>query len=50
MANSTQEAEFSVEGIWHEFPMGYHLGASGKRLPEGVWKDPAMRKKIYQYW
>jgi len=29
--------------------MGYHLGASGKKLADGVWSDVEQRKKIYEY-
>lgn len=49
MANASLEAQFSVEGIWHESPMGYHVGGSGDALPDEVWNDIERRKRIYDY-
>ena len=49
VANVTVEQKFSVEGIWAEKPMGYHLKRSGGLLPGGVWESPEQRKKIYEY-
>ena len=49
VANASIEAAFSVERVWHDSPMGYHLGADGN-LPAGVWDDESQRKKIYEYW
>ncbi|KAF3903821.1 hypothetical protein AA313_de0206134 [Arthrobotrys entomopaga] len=49
MANGSIEAQFSVEAVWHERPMGYHTGWSGARLPGDVWGTPEKRKHIYEY-
>ncbi|KAF3936142.1 hypothetical protein ABW19_dt0200930 [Dactylella cylindrospora] len=49
MANATTESQFSVENVWHESPMGFHLGWSGARLPEGVWDSEDQRKRVYEY-
>ena len=49
MANASLEAQFTVEGIWHERPMGYHVGGSGNALPDEVWNDIEKRKRIYDY-
>ncbi|KAF3923046.1 hypothetical protein ABW20_dc0104886 [Dactylellina cionopaga] len=49
MANGTIEAQFSVEAVWHERPMGYHTGWSGARLPGDVWGTAEKRKQIYDY-
>ncbi|KAL8701933.1 MAG: hypothetical protein Q9224_000261 [Gallowayella concinna] len=46
MAPAVKEAEFSVENIWHDKPMGYRLDHT---LPNSVWGDKAQRKKIYDY-
>lgn len=46
MAPGSKEAEFSVENIWHDKPMGYRLDHI---LPDSVWGDQAQRKKIYAY-
>ena len=49
VASGTQEEHFSVEGIWHEKPMGYHVRDGGENLAEDVWKDPEKRKKTFDY-
>ena len=46
MAPATKEAEFSVENIWHDEPMGYRLDHT---LPDSVWGNQTLRKKIYGY-
>lgn len=46
MAPASKEAEFSVENIWHEKPMGYRATTV---LPDSVWGDSDKRKQIYQY-
>ncbi|KAF3925868.1 hypothetical protein ABW20_dc0104090 [Dactylellina cionopaga] len=48
MATPVQESAFSVENVWHQSPMGYHLGANDK-LPEGVWDTEDQRQKVYEY-
>lgn len=49
MANTTMESRFSVEQVWSNEPMGYHMGWSGKLLPGGVWNDPQQREKIWKW-
>lgn len=49
MANGTMESQFSVEHVWSNEPMGYHLGWSGARLPGEVWNDPEQREKILNW-
>ncbi|KAL8915227.1 MAG: hypothetical protein Q9171_000346 [Xanthocarpia ochracea] len=46
MAPASKEAEFSVENIWHDEPMGYRLDHT---LPDSVWGNQSLRKKIYGY-
>lgn len=40
---------FSVEEVYHEKPMGYHLRSGAMHLPEGVWKSRDHRKEIIKY-
>ena len=47
MASPEVEARFSVEGIWYDQPMGYHLGSGG--LHKEVWEDPQQRRQIFEY-
>lgn len=49
MANTTMESRFSVEQMWSEEPMGYHMGWSGERLPAAVWDDPRRRSRIWRW-
>jgi hypothetical protein len=49
MANTTMESHFSVEQVWYNEPMGYHMGWSGARLPEDVWDDPRQREQIWKW-
>lgn len=49
MANGTTESRFSVEQVWSDEPMGYHLGWGGARLAKGVWNDPQKREKIWNW-
>ncbi|KAI4201613.1 MAG: hypothetical protein LQ350_003092 [Teloschistes chrysophthalmus] len=46
MAPASKEAEFSVENVWHDKPMGYRLD---HHLPDSVWGDQVQRKQIYEY-
>ncbi|KAL8693437.1 MAG: hypothetical protein Q9218_001747 [Villophora microphyllina] len=46
MAPASKEAEFSVENVWHDKPMGYRLD---HQLPNSVWGDENQRKRIYGY-
>ncbi|KAK6542848.1 hypothetical protein TWF694_006787 [Orbilia ellipsospora] len=49
MANARKESEFSVESVWHQSPMGYHLTLKADELPTGVWANQDRRKQIYDY-
>jgi len=49
VANEAQEEHFSVESIWHESPIGFHVQDGGENLAEDVWKDPVRRKKNFDY-
>lgn len=46
VASGAQEDHFSVEGVWHDKPMGYHVQAD---LAEDVWQDPQRRKGNFEY-
>lgn len=46
MAPASKEAEFSVENVWHDRPMGYRVDTI---LPDSVWGDSNKRKQIYEY-
>ena len=47
MANATQEAEFSVDRVYHEQPMGYHVPRGSTTGP--VWAETGIRKKIFDH-
>jgi len=49
VANGEQEQHFSVENVWHEQPMGYHVRDGGENLADEVWKKPERRKAIFNY-
>lgn len=49
VASAVQQEHFSVEDVWHEKPMGYHVPEGGTRLHEDVWKDQHKRQKIFEY-
>lgn len=49
VANGEERAHFTVEDIWHEKPLGYHVREGGKNLPEVVWKSRDQRKEIFRY-
>ena len=49
MASAEVEAGFSVEGVWHDKPMGYHLGSSGVGLHKDVWDNVQQRHHIFEY-
>ncbi|PQE22267.1 hypothetical protein CJF32_00004624 [Rutstroemia sp. NJR-2017a WRK4] len=49
VASGEQEDHFSVENLYHDEPMGYHVRDGGEVLPDAVWKDPQKRKKIFDY-
>jgi len=49
VANGAQEDAFSVEGVWHEKPMGFHVRDGGEDLADDVWRDKARRKSNFEY-
>ncbi|KAH8154717.1 uncharacterized protein LAJ45_01248 [Morchella importuna] len=49
MANGSTEAGFSVEGVWAEEPMGYHLGGSGAVMPLAVWMERERRERVWEW-
>jgi len=49
VAKGAQEATLSVEEIYHDNPIGFHVRDGGTRLADGVWKDPERRKGIFRY-
>lgn len=49
IATGAQEDHFSVEGIWHEKPMGFHVRDGAGQLADNVWKDPVRRKANFEY-
>ena len=49
VASALDSQHFSVEEVYHEKPMGYHLRDGGGRLPPGVWKSSDQRAKIFKY-
>lgn len=49
VASGEQEDHFSVESIWHDKPIGYHIKDGGETLAEDVWKDPQRRKNNFEY-
>ncbi|KAK0711197.1 hypothetical protein B0H67DRAFT_646590 [Lasiosphaeris hirsuta] len=46
---SGAEQALAVEDVYIDEAMGYHVRNGGRNLPDGVWKDPVQRKKIFDY-
>jgi len=40
---------FSVQAVWHERPLGYHISAHGTNRHHEIWDSDERRKKIYEY-
>lgn len=49
MPDAEVSSHFSVESIWSERPMGYHLRGSGIYLDEKVWRNKTRRMHIFEY-
>lgn len=49
VASALDSQHFSVEEVYHEKPMGYHLRNGEDHLPTGVWKNKAQRSSILKY-
>lgn len=48
-AIGADEVAFSVESIYYERPLGYHLRGSGKLLDAKVWGNGTLRRQILEY-
>lgn len=47
---SSSDPIFTVEDIYHERPMGYHVrGGGGEGMADAVWKDRERRRGIFEY-
>ncbi|KAL8992802.1 MAG: hypothetical protein Q9169_006827 [Polycauliona sp. 2 TL-2023] len=44
VANGSVSLTFSGENIYHDTPMGYHVGGSGRFLSSGIWGTPELRQ------
>lgn len=49
VASALDSQHFSVEEVYHEKPMGYHLRNGEGHLPTNVWKNKAQRSAILKY-
>ncbi|KFY86962.1 hypothetical protein V500_07279 [Pseudogymnoascus sp. VKM F-4518 (FW-2643)] len=49
VASGLDSKHFSVEEVYHEAPMGYHLRDGPGHLPAGVWKNSDQRARILKY-
>ena len=49
VATGAQAQHFSVEDVYHEKPMGYHLWDGKGHLSEAVWKNSEQRKSILKF-
>ncbi|KFY14167.1 hypothetical protein V491_06127 [Pseudogymnoascus sp. VKM F-3775] len=49
VASGLDAKHFSVEEVYHEAPMGYHLRDGEGHLPPGVWKNSDQRARILKY-
>jgi hypothetical protein len=43
------EMTFSVESVYYERPLGYHLRGSGKLMDPKVWKNDTRTQQIFSY-
>lgn len=49
IASAPQEQHFSVEEVYHDEPMGYHLRDGIGHLPTNVWRNKDQRANILSY-
>lgn len=49
VAAGDERQHFSVEEVYSEKPMGYHVRDGGENLADDVWKDPKKRKANFDY-
>lgn len=43
------EKGFSVQAVWHERPLGYHISAHGTNRHHEIWDNEERRKITYEY-
>ncbi len=48
-APAKEEVYFSVESLYTEMPLGYHLRGSGKLADPGIWSNATRRRQIFEY-
>ena len=48
VANAADPKQLSVEYVYNEKPLGYHI-RNGGDLADAVWKDAKLRKKNFEY-
>ncbi|KAI9816926.1 MAG: hypothetical protein M1827_001571 [Pycnora praestabilis] len=44
-----EEMKFTVESVWYDRPMGYHIGKIGPGMSPKVWDNRMRRAKIFNY-
>jgi len=49
MPSPEVEKGFSVQAVWHEKPLGYHVSAHGTNRHHEIWDSDERRQKIYEY-
>lgn len=49
VASTAEEDHFSVEDVWHQQPLGFHIRDGGESLSDDVWRDPERRKINFDY-
>jgi len=49
LAPGTIEKDFSVESLYVERPLGYHLRGSGKLIDAGIWANKTRKRQIFEY-
>jgi uncharacterized metal-binding protein YceD (DUF177 family) len=49
IASGLHQKHFSVEEVYHDEPMGYHLRDGIGHLPPNVWKNKDQRANILKY-
>lgn len=40
---------FSVESVYYERPLGYHLRGSGKLIDQAIWQNKTRKRQIFKY-
>ena len=47
--SAEEEAQFCVQDVYHETPMGYHISSGGTNPHPAVWEVPEQREKIFAW-